>query len=87
MKKLTGYQKVIPFRKGLMVLFINMIRITVLRILYRSDFTSTNVVIKHFQALSDDSLVISTNPYNKILVQYKELGQATNKIWLLSHNT
>lgn len=42
---------------------------------------------KTFQALSDDSLILSTNPYNKILVQYKELGQAMNKIWLLSHNT
>lgn len=87
MKKLTGYQKVILFRKRLIILFINMIGITGLRILYRSDFTSTNVVIKHPEALSDDSLVVSTNPYNKILVQYKELGQAMNKIWLLSRNT
>lgn len=54
-------------------MFINMLRINVLRILlYRPKFTLTNAVIKYFQALSDGSLVVSTNPYSNISVQYKE---------------
>lgn len=61
-EKIGQLSKVILFRKRLVIPFINVVGITVLRILYRSGFTSTNVVIKYCQALHDDTLVVSANP-------------------------
>lgn len=66
MKKFTGYPKVMLFRKGMVILSINMIRISVLRILlYGPKFTLTNAVIKYFCNLSDGPLIVSTNPCKK----------------------
>lgn len=61
-EKIGWISKVILFRKKLVIPFINVVGITVLRILYRSGFISTNVVIKYCQALYDDTLVVSANP-------------------------
>lgn len=61
-EKIGQLSKVILFRKRLVIPFINVVGITVLRILYRSGFTSTNVVIKYCQALHDDTLVVNANP-------------------------
>ena len=50
-------------------MLVNMLRINVLRILlYRPKFPFTNAVTKYFHALSDGSLNVSGNAYNKISV-------------------